>query len=314
MAFRKINHVLAWMFYFVCSLLLALPGMATAITFTAISGPGGNCTIGSPGGFCNDVGIDYSQLTGNLITSEFPNGSLVGLFNVDRITGIHTPVANAPAGSIFDETKVATVRVKGPACSSQSFPVGTIIAGTGNPGEIIIIPPGGPSTTITLTGPSVSIGPGTTITEKAVLRGGFFQDRFCAGGTLDLNGVRGTPGDLFVVSGDGDPISGEGGNVWRVTPGAVMTHIAQIFKPGQPKVRAHLEGVIVVPNDPDTYGPWAGKIVTGDEDRINDGTPVTAIFNGTNPKIYAVDPTTGSVLSNGSGFTITGPVPQPRGL
>src|SRR4029077_3344482 len=85
---------------------------------------------------------------------------------------------------------------------------------------------------------------------------------------------------------------------------------------------AHLEGIIVVPNDP-AYGPWAGQIVTGDEDRTNVGSPVTAIINGTNPKIYAINPTTGVCIQNslvaqtssctgGTPFDIIGPVPHPE--
>src|SRR5215471_10691648 len=171
---RQANHLLAWIFYFACSVLLSLPTIAAAITFTAISGPGGTCNSGTPPGFCNDVGIDYSQLTGKLVTSLFPNTG-TGLFNVDRITGNHTAIPGAPAGSMVDETKVATVRVAGPSCSGQNFPVGTIIGGTGNPGEIIILPPSGPSTTLTLSGPSVTLS--GAITEDALLLGGYFQDR-----------------------------------------------------------------------------------------------------------------------------------------
>jgi uncharacterized repeat protein (TIGR01451 family) len=304
------NRLLAMSFYLACSVLLAFgfSGTAAAITFTNISGPGGTCNSGIPPGYCNDVGIDYSQLTGNLVNSLFPNAGQAGpggLFNVDRITGVHTLVANAPAGSVIDETKVATVRVAGPACNAnQSFPVGTIFTGNGLPGQIVIIPPSGPSTTLLLQGTSVTLS--GTIMEDAVLRGGFFQDRFCAAG-----------GDLFVVSGSGTPGAPVGGNVWRVHPTGTgtftITHIVRIPNTaGTAGTRAHLEGVIVVPNDALIYGPWAGKIVTGDEDRTDVGSPVTAIINGTNPKIYAVDPTTGSVLSNGSGFTITGPVPHPE--
>ena len=309
----NINYLLAATFCFVCSLLLALglAGTASAITFTNINGPGGTCNSGIPPGFCNDVGIDYSQLTGNLVTTLFPNAG-TGLFNVDRATGIHTAIPGAPAGSVIDETKVATVRVAGPACSSQIFPVGTIFTGNGLPGQIVIFPPGGPSTTLLLQGTSLTL-PGT-ITEDAVLRGGFFQDRFCAAGS-----------DLFVVSGSGTPHDTIGGNAWRVHPtGAgtfAVTHIVRIFAPGSTTGRAHLEGIIVVPNDSANYGPWAGKIVTGDEDRINVGSPVTAIINGSNPKIYAVDPTTGACSQNSSGsnssscsgtFTITGAVPNPE--
>src|SRR5215471_8332239 len=212
--------------FFICSMLggLAGPGLvaaASSLSFTAIAGPGGTCNSGTPPGFCNDVGMDYSQLTGNLVTSLFPPPSSPGtlLSNVNRISGIHSPIDGG--GSTPEEVKVATARLA-PAC--QNFPVGTMFSSTGSKGVMQIVAPNGTLVaSFLLTGPSVTLA--GTVTENGDLRGGFFVDRFCAGGTLVLGGVTvGTPGDVFVVSGDGQPHGVLGGNAWRVHPDATETN------------------------------------------------------------------------------------------
>ena len=280
MAKRLFNRrLLAATLCFVFGALLALgfSGTSAAISFSAL------------GNFSNDVGIDYSQLTGNLVTSfNFGNTGAASLANVDRFTGVHTPIPGL--NNFSDELKVATVRQVVGACSQQ-WPVGTIFTGNGHPGQIVKIDPNG-----TVTSPWVTL-PG----ENSVLRGGFFHDRFCVSG-----------GDLIVVSGSGtQPTNSlnDGGKVWRVnaagTPSLVTPQI--LAAPGR---TAHLEGVITVPNDP-KYGPWAGKIVTGDEDRVfqttSPGSPSNPLVtHGTNPKIYAIDPTSGSVLTSTTGSPTPG--------
>ena len=59
-------------FYFVSSLILGLAfaKTAAAVSFSAINASPCATSGGfDSGGFCSDIGIDYSQLTGNLITS-----------------------------------------------------------------------------------------------------------------------------------------------------------------------------------------------------------------------------------------------------
>jgi hypothetical protein len=55
--------------------------------------------------------------------------------------------------------------------------------------------------------------------------------------------------------------------VWRIDSGAHPVLLAQIGTP-------HLEGVITLTNDVARWGPWAGKIITGDEQ----AAPVPLIF------------------------------------
>jgi len=83
--------------------------------------------------------------------------------------------------------------------------------------------------------------------------------------------------DLIVVTG-GDP--GQGGSVWRIKSNpdhssGTKTLFKTIFG-------AHLEGVITVPNEPTKYGPWAGKIITGDESHKDK-------FDQNDPVIYSID-------------------------
>jgi hypothetical protein len=90
----------AFLFLLVVLGALASPHNATAISFT---------NIGSSATFQNDIGIDYSILTGNLITSaNYSGGSTTTLTYVDRFTGVHTPVPNFTGKP--QELKVATVR------------------------------------------------------------------------------------------------------------------------------------------------------------------------------------------------------------
>src|SRR4029077_20157660 len=170
--------------------------MAAAVGFSALNvSP---CTTSGgfdSGGFCIDIGIDYSQLTGNLVSSvHFDTaGSPNSLDNVDRITGIRVPLASF---ATIGEVKVATVRQVQGGCTQQ-WPVGTVFAGNGTPGQIVKIDPNGTSTH-----PCSGL---SAFGEPAVLRG-LFHDRWCVSG-----------GDLIVVSGSDDGMTG--GNVWAVREG-----------------------------------------------------------------------------------------------
>src|SRR5438094_3658445 len=123
------RNSLSMIIWLVCSVLLAVgySGTAAAISFSTLPG------------FQHDVGIDYSELTGNLVTSfDFGNGT-TKLANVDRFTGVHTVI---PGFVGSDELKVATARTVSPSCP-QNAPVGTIFTGTGAPGGIAMVTPTG---------------------------------------------------------------------------------------------------------------------------------------------------------------------------
>src|SRR5262249_1826565 len=100
---RNSYRAAAGIFYLIVSLLLSFgsPRTAAAISFTNFNGPGGTCNVGNPPGFCQDIGIDYSPLTGNLVTSvNFGQAGQLDLADVDRFSGIHTFIKNGPVGAM----------------------------------------------------------------------------------------------------------------------------------------------------------------------------------------------------------------------
>src|SRR4029077_3358303 len=103
---RDSKHLLAWVFYLVCSLLLAWPARGAAITFSQ--------TIPT---FDFDVGVDYSAWTGRLVTSAHfnTNGVPDNLEDVNPLTGARSDISGF--SNRFEELKVATARavVGGPA-------------------------------------------------------------------------------------------------------------------------------------------------------------------------------------------------------
>jgi uncharacterized repeat protein (TIGR01451 family) len=291
----------------ICSLLVAIGmrGSAEAVSFSQ--------PIST---FDEDVGIDYSYLTGGLVTSvHYRDGLPTNLENVNPLTGTRTAI-NGFSGRA-DEMKLAVARPTVAGCP-QNAPVGTIFTsdgatnfptpGTKTDARIVMVNPAGGSN------PSGAVLGTTTLPgEKADLRGGFYFDYRCI-----ISTARGMPNVnyLVVVSGDEDNLStSPGGKVWIVpiNPGpsfGTPTQLTAITKPhpNNPTLSlpAHLEGVIVVPNDPAKYGPWAGKIVTGDEDRLysssNLNDPATIVTSGPNPKLYAIDPQSGTCQSSNNGF------------
>jgi hypothetical protein len=109
------------------------------------------------------------------------------------------------------------------------FEVGTLFCGSGVPGVVVKISPDGKS----VENPWVTL-PG----ETGLMRGALW---------LDYVGVFGNA--LLVAT--------TSGSVWKITSGKVATKLADLG--------THLEGLIVVPNNPAKYGPWAGKALAGAE-------------------------------------------------
>src|SRR5262249_16598007 len=81
-------------------------------------------------------------------------------------------------------------------------------------------------------------------------------EHFRAGLYVDQTGIFG--GDLIVVPSDSQATPGTTKTVWRVRANGTPTLVANL-------ISSHLEGLITLPNDMQKWGPWAGKIVTGDE-------------------------------------------------
>ena len=225
---------------------IAGPALAVDLNLTPFSG----FVFNTP------IGIDFHEPTGKLIMSvNYPSGSPN---NLDLVASTGSPTQFSSLAGLTNEVKVATVRA---GTCQGGFAAGEVFTGNGNAGQIVRISADG----LTVQNPWVDL---SLQGETALVRGSLFQDRFCAAG-----------GDLIVVTGNeqnGSPAFDNLGNVWRITSAGIATKLATLGR--------HLEGVTTIVNNATTYGPLAGRIIAGDEDRIG-GTG-----NGPNGRIYAINP------------------------
>jgi len=205
------------------------------------------------------IGIDYYPIQadeGLLISDNFWNsGDPCNFTKVFKANGQVTANQWSGVRNLLDEIKLATVED-----SVANFQQGDMFFGYK------------PSTGYTRIG-IVSAGGNTAQLNWAVLQG---ETSPVHGGLhIDQTGLFNH--DLIVVTG-GD--RGQGGSVWRIKSNQDQSSGQKtLFKtiPG-----AHLEGVITLPNEPVKYGPWAGKIVTGDESHEDE-------LSRKDPVIYTID-------------------------
>src|SRR6266536_141986 len=229
----------------------APPPPAAAIHLTALSAT-----------FTHPIGIDWSEFLGKLIVSDFyPAGDPENFNSLDP-SGNPTGFSNVHFRP--DELKLAVVHA-----TVGGFTAGDVYAGNGAPCQILKLDKAsGP-----LTAPAAdpfSVLPCTTA-QLAHTRGSLFHDRY---------GVAG--GNLIVVTGDDQVVGTPNvGQVWRVNSLGAATLVHDFQK--------HLEGVITVPNDVTKYGPIAGRILVGDEDRVVLSGGVQT--NGSQCRVLAVEPT-----------------------
>jgi hypothetical protein len=196
------------------------------------------------------IGIDYSSVSNCLLISlnhpygETNNFARLGTNGIlTRWSGIH----GRP-----DEVKIATVKN-----TINGFTNGDMYFGSDT--QIGWLSANAMRSNITWC--TLTNG---VLTNATYLRGSLYVDQT---GTWSNN--------LIAVSSDSgaDPSSK---GVWSVDSQARPTLLATIQTP-------HLEGVVTLTNDPAKWGPWAGKVITGDEDfQEPDGTP--------KPLIYALGP------------------------
>ena len=200
------------------------------------------------------VGIDHDDTSDTLIVSVNNPSGAAHNFNVVNPDTTATAVYSAASG-MPGLIKLATI--KSAATCLAGFVPGDAYAGNGMPGQIVKISDIG----ATVQNPWAVL-PG----EPAYVRG-IYHDRHCSLG-----------GDLIVVTGDEANLNI--GNVWRVTADGTATLIVSLG--------THLEGVVVLPNNTNLYGPMAGRILVGDEDRQPGPSA-----NGPNGKLFAIDGTGG---------------------
>lgn len=179
------------------------------------------------GEFKDYNGLDYQHSSRKLLLAA--NTPLGQPNNFEAIAADGTKSAFSNVAGLNGELLIATSRDEGQGMSRGGFPAGELFTTTGVPGAIA---------RVNASGATVQ-NPWVTLTGETGGIGGLYLDR---------TGVFG--GDLLAVT--------TTGGVWRVNAAAEATKIASLD--------TRLAGVTAVPDDPDRYGPWSGKILAGAKD------------------------------------------------
>ncbi|MBI3880604.1 MAG: hypothetical protein HY301_11155, partial [Verrucomicrobia bacterium] len=196
------------------------------------------------------IGIDYHAPSNSLIISYNYNTGLP--FNFARIytNGGLTIVTNwSTISNLADEVKLATVKA-----TLNGFTNGEMYFSSG--GGI-----GKLAADVALTNLTWAILTNATVTNALPIRGSLY---------VDQTGVFSN--QLIAVASDPNASTNTKG-VWRVDAQAHPTLLANL-------ATRHLEGVITLTNDVAKWGPWAGKIITGDEDFLPNPVIYTIATNG----------------------------------
>jgi RHS repeat-associated protein len=177
--------------------------------------------------FKDYAGLDYQHSSRKLLLAANTPGGQPN--NFDAIAADGTRSAFSNVAGLNGELLIATSRDEGQGLSRGGFPAGELFTTTGVSGAIARINASG----ATVQNPWVTL-PG----ETGAISGLY----------LDRTGVY--AGDLMAVT--------TTGGVWRVNAAAEATKVASLD--------TRLAGVTTVPEDPDRYGPWSGKILAGAKD------------------------------------------------
>lgn len=177
--------------------------------------------------FKDYAGLDYHHSSRKLLLAANTPGGQPN--NFAAIAGDGSSSAFSNVAGLSGDLLLATSRDEGQGMSRGGFVGGELFTSTGVAGAIARVNASG----ATVQNPWVTL-PGET---GAI--GGLYLDR---------TGVYG--GDLIVVT--------TTGSVWRVNAAAEATMVASLA--------TRLAGVTTVPEDPDRYGPWSGKILAGAKD------------------------------------------------
>jgi hypothetical protein len=184
------------------------------------------------------IGIDYHAPSNSLIVSSLGGGFLHVYTNPVVTNGIVITNWSGIAG-FSDEVKLATVKT-----NASGFTDGDLYFSS-NTGIGRLSADGSVSNL------NWCILTNSTVTNALQIRGSLYVDR---------TGLFSNQVIAVTSSGGGGGSVGSKG-VWRVDAQAHPTLIASINT-------SHLEGVITLPNNTNTWGPWAGKIITGDEENV----------------------------------------------
>jgi hypothetical protein len=241
------------------------------------------------------IGMDYHAPSNSLIVSFDFNAFGGPPTNFARIylNGTNLEVGGwSGVSHVLDEVKLATVKK-----TANGFTNGEIYFGN----DTVVGRVSADGTVANLTWCTLTNG---IVINPLLLRGSLYVDQT----GLFSNGV------IVVTSDDSYQLDSKG--VWRVDAQAHPTLLANIST-------LHLEGVVTLTNDVTRWGPWAGKIVTGDElDQSiftidTDGVvtkyfSTNIIFQGIQPEdfeiippnqdLYACDPNFGQIMKLSRAF------------
>jgi hypothetical protein len=242
------------------------------------------------------VDPDAASATVNIIENLFTNIVVAGIpspVGIDYNPVINALIVSVGASNNFvridangatnlwsgvhglpEEIKLATVKT-----TAGGFTNGVMFYGNGTNGSIGRMSADGSNFTNSW----------VNLANETLLRGSLYVDQT---GTFDH--------DLIAVTGGAE---GVGGGVWRIGPSGT-NRLANI-------TNTHLEGVITLTNDATLWGPWAGRILAGAEDRhlifaIATNGAVTQFDLGirpedfdiihTNQNLYCTDPERNLIL------------------
>jgi len=182
------------------------------------------------------VGIDYQPTSRCLLLSvnydgggEPRNFALLDTnHNLTYWSGLHGVAAGK-------EVKIATVK-----STANGFTNGDLYFDNGSSGGVGWVSANG---TVT----EINWGGNSALTNEPDLLGGSLY--------VDQTGIWNN--DLLAVTGDEAPLNEGTRGVWRIHSRTNATQLVRIDS-------RHLEGILTVPEET-RYGPWAGKLLTGDE-------------------------------------------------
>ena len=226
------------------------------------------------------IGIDYHALSNSIIVSSISSGGFVRVYtNLNVSNSIVTVITNwSKISGLSDEVKLATVKT-----NASGFTNGEIYFGSDT--GIGRLSADGTSSNL-----NWCVLTNATVTNVLLLRGSLY---------VDQTGVFSNQVIAVTSGGASSPRKG----VWRVDAQAHPTLLTNLLT-------AHLEGVITLPNDTSKWGPWAGKIITGDEEKdppliytiATNGAVVTydtttLISGGIHPEDFDIIPTNQSLYA-----------------
>ncbi len=230
-------------------------------------------------------GLDYYAPSNCLMVTESRNGTngtidmiFTNMALVDGQTVTNVSVTNwSGITNLEDEVYLVAPRIpSGVLTNSAGFTNGDLFFGSGTG-------IGWLSAGATQSNFNWCILTNSEVTNALLLRGGICEDQT---GTFSNDLIAVTSSDVATIGPKG---------VWIIDSQAHPRLIKSINT-------RHLEGVKTLTNDLQTWGPWAGKIITGDEDELNiytidtSGNVVTypttnLIAGGISPESFDVIPT-----------------------